>query len=371
MENLHAKTVGRVQRTVENARASVIANLIRPIQRVYVDSGLSSLLTPASRAVIGASKAVIERPLTVLESYAKGGGAAAQRVARLQLTALWQRYYLFITAGGVVVFVDLLWNTMFCAASLFVNVSEGLAHFGMLGLAISCTLLGGLYWRARVTINPDALYRRTMRTLNASSALVEVMGAPIVGSDIRAYVLSGGGFKMRDFRPGLKAHRAHMICAVHGSEHKGLVSVAAKKKRGKYVFKLLAVDIPTAAGPEQRIYLEGGPAEYIEWGGLIGMLRDPLIQAMALERENEERPAQQMGLGTGAGDNRRNPEQMRREMGEEMAKVRQTVGEAAWRLGNFERAARLFERQVFAKELDAFLTLGVYQFVRERLSRSR
>eukprot|EP00899_Mesostigma_viride_P006044 jgi/Mesvir1/15440/Mv06623-RA.1 len=63
------------------------------------------------------------------------------------------------------------------------------------------------------------------------------------------------------------------------------------------------------------------------------------------------------------------PELIRRVMGEEMAKLRKAVGEAAWGTGNFEKAARLFERQVFAKELDTFLTLGAYEFIRERLSR--
>jgi hypothetical protein len=35
-----------------------------------------------------------------------------------------------------------------------------------------------------------------------------------------------------------------------------LVSVEAKKKKGRYEFKLLAVDVPAVTN-EQRIYLEG------------------------------------------------------------------------------------------------------------------
>lgn len=40
---------------------------------------------------------------------------------------------------------------------------------------------------------------------------------------------------------------------------------------------LLAVDVPCAAGGEQRIYLEGGPALY-ERGGVLGELREPFIR---------------------------------------------------------------------------------------------
>lgn len=46
---------------------------------------------------------------------------------------------------------------------------------------------------------------------------------------------------------------------------------------GHLRFKLLAVDVPCAAGGEQRIYLEGGPALY-ERGGVLGELREPFIR---------------------------------------------------------------------------------------------
>lgn len=49
--------------------------------------------------------------------------------------------------------------------------------------------------------------------------------------------------------------------------------------QGKYDFKLLAVDIPTAAG-EQRIFLDGDHAVY-DRGSVINELRDPFIQACA------------------------------------------------------------------------------------------
>lgn len=47
--------------------------------------------------------------------------------------------------------------------------------------------------------------------------------------------------------------------------------------QGKYDFKLLAVDVPTAAGPEQRLYLAGDDRIY-QRGSIIAELRDPFLQ---------------------------------------------------------------------------------------------
>ncbi|PKU64869.1 hypothetical protein MA16_Dca022318 [Dendrobium catenatum] len=51
--------------------------------------------------------------------------------------------------------------------------------------------------------------------------------------------------------------------------------------------KLLAVDIPIASGPDQRIFLIGDEQEYKVGGGLISELRDPIVKAMAAEKEFE------------------------------------------------------------------------------------
>ena len=48
--------------------------------------------------------------------------------------------------------------------------------------------------------------------------------------------------------------------------------------QGNYLFKLLAVDVPTASSAEQRLYVEGD-AKLYHRGGVINELRDPFIQA--------------------------------------------------------------------------------------------
>lgn len=56
----------------------------------------------------------------------------------------------------------------------------------------------------------------------------------------------------------------------------------------QYDMKLLAVDIPMATGPDQRLYLIGDEEEYKVGGGLISELRDPVVKAMAATKEFEE-----------------------------------------------------------------------------------
>lgn len=96
--------------------------------------------------------------------------------------------------------------------------------------------LKGLYLRSRFTINPDKIYRMAMRRLNTSAGILEVMGAPLIGTDLRAYVMSGGGLTLKNFMPRFRSKRCFLIFPVQGSERKGLVSVEVKNKKGQVYF---------------------------------------------------------------------------------------------------------------------------------------
>ena len=60
--------------------------------------------------------------------------------------------------------------------------------------------------------------------------------------------------------------------------------------QGKYLFKLLAVDVPSAAGPEQRLYLEGDEKAYAR-GGVIAELRDPFLHVPSTARPDPKSQA--------------------------------------------------------------------------------
>lgn len=47
--------------------------------------------------------------------------------------------------------------------------------------------------------------------------------------------------------------------------------------QGRYVFKLLAVDVPAAEGSEQRLFIDGDNSIYSR-GGVMSELRDPFLR---------------------------------------------------------------------------------------------
>lgn len=204
------------------------------------------------------------------------------------MEAFWNRNYLVFVGAGAVVVCIALWRLLFGVANTFVGLSEGMAKYGFLALSTAIVAFVGMYIRSRLTINPDKIYRLAMRKLNTSAVILEVMGAPLTGTEVRAYVMSGGGPKLKDFKFRVGGKRCFLIFPIRGSERRGLVSVEVKKKKGQYDMKLLAVDVPMAAGPDQRIFLIGDEQEYKVGGGLISELRDPIVKAMAAEKEFEE-----------------------------------------------------------------------------------
>ncbi|KAL2558437.1 hypothetical protein Fot_03176 [Forsythia ovata] len=231
------------------------------------------------------AKNVVKNPVGAV----KNAFLRYREAAGLHIEAFWKRHYLAILGAGGLVVCILLWRVLFGIASTFISLSEGMAKYGFLALSTAIVAFAGLYFRSRFTINPDKVYRMAMRRLNTSAGILEVMGAPLTGTDLRAYVMSGGGINLKNFQPRLRSKRCFLIFPMQGAERRGLVSVEVKKKKGQYDMKLLAVDIPMASGPDQRLFLIGDEEEYRIGGGLISELRDPVVKALAATKEFEDR----------------------------------------------------------------------------------
>jgi hypothetical protein len=190
-------------------------------------------------------------------------------------------------------------------ASAFVDVSQSMAATGLISLGAALSMAAAVFWyRKFFVISPSAVYRAAIRQLNVHPGLLEIMGAPVVGSDVRATVLTGGGLKFKGMRPKLRSRRVAMIFPLKGTERRGLVSVEAKKKKGAMKVTLLAVDVPMpqALGGEQRLYIAGGPSAYSR-GSVLDELRRPFLAALsseeaveALEDAEEEREERQAAL---------------------------------------------------------------------------
>ncbi|KAK9806949.1 hypothetical protein WJX72_008426 [[Myrmecia] bisecta] len=206
-----------------------------------------------------------------------------QKAASLQVEAFWQhhRRKVFVAAG--VVGVYFLWRTLFGITSVFVNLSGRMAEWGFLAFAAAVVAFSYLYIKRLYTINPDSVYRLAMLRLNTNPGALEVLGAPLAGSDVRAMTMTGGGIRFRGLRPSYRSRRLQMIFPLRGSERRGLVSLEAKKRKGHYNFKLLAVDV----SPElPRLFLEGNQQVY-DRGGVLGELRDPFLKAVALQETHD------------------------------------------------------------------------------------
>ncbi|KAI4325992.1 hypothetical protein MLD38_031351 [Melastoma candidum] len=229
----------------------------------------------------GFGKRVFEKPA---ESVRSAFGRYREAIG-LQVESFLRRNYLVLVGAGGVLVCIILWRIMFAIANSFVGISEGLAKYGFLALSSAIVAFTGLYIRSRFTINPDRVYRMAMRTLNTHAGTLEVMGAPLAGTELRAYVMSGGGVTLKKFKPRIRGKRCFLIFPIRGSERRGLVSVEVKKKNGQHDMKLLAIDIPMSTGPDQRLFLIGDEEEYKIGGGLISELRDPVLKAMAATKE--------------------------------------------------------------------------------------
>ncbi|RWW23199.1 hypothetical protein GW17_00012566 [Ensete ventricosum] len=176
----------------------------------------------------GVGKSVVDKPLSAVSS----AFSRYREAVGLQMDAFWRRNYMILVGAGAVVACFALWKIMFGIASTFIGLSEGMAKYGFLALAFTC-FLKGMYFRARFTINPDKVYRIAMRRLNTSAEILEVMGAPLTGTDVRAYVMSGGRPKLKNFKLKFGDKRCFLIFPIRGSERRGLVSVEVKNKKGQ------------------------------------------------------------------------------------------------------------------------------------------
>jgi len=214
-----------------------------------------------------------------------------KEAALVQARGFWQRNKHIIFGLAAATAVYYIWRTTYGVASLFIDLTESFAELGFLALAVALAGAAYLYLRERSTINPNKLYRMAMTKLNTSPSVLEAMGAPVSGSHLQASVLSGGGVRFKGMRMKLRSRRLHMIFPIAGPDARGVVSIEAKKKRGRHKFKLLAVDIVTSTGGEERIFLDGSSSEYHS-GGILSELRDPFLRVASAqsmyEREDDE-----------------------------------------------------------------------------------
>ena len=225
--------------------------------------------------------------------------AASQSTAK-RLESWWASNHRKVYVAGGLVASVIVWRSMFYVASSFLSLSESVAEAGFLALALGLVLAVGTFvtWRRR--LDPETVYRRAWAQLTANEAVFRALGAPLVHTETRAFVLSGGGLKIKNWRPRLRSRRCHLLFPMSGPQGRAIVSAEAKREKGKYVFKLLAIDVapPAQGGREARLYLAGDEAIYNSTK-ILAELRDPLIAQLQAEPMLEAQEEEELLLEEG------------------------------------------------------------------------
>lgn len=221
--------------------------------------------------------------------------------ASRRLGALWAAHSRKVAALAVTVTAVVLWRALFSLAGRFVALSEAVAEAGFFALGLSLALTGATYLYWRRSLNPESVFRLAMRQLRASPAVRDALGDSLSASETRAFVLSGGGLKLRGWRPALRSKRCHLLFPLIGSKGRGIVSAEAKKVAGRTVFKLLCLDVPSPARSvgEARVYLAGDAGAYSK-SMVLSELRDPLVASLVSEPQAEAEDEVQDALGSSA-----------------------------------------------------------------------
>ncbi|GMH32499.1 hypothetical protein BSKO_00333 [Bryopsis sp. KO-2023] len=199
------------------------------------------------------------------------------RALALQFEAFWQSYSKLVLAAIGLSGAYIVWKL------------TGNLWSTTMRMYVAVTLLAGayIYFQRRFSIDPEAVYRLGLLKLNTHAGILDVMGAPLAGSDLRSYVLTGGGVRLDGMQVKHTSRRVHMVFPLKGSERRGLVFLEGKKRKGRYHLKVLGVDVPSHGDQEERLYVIGDSSVYSR-GGVLASLREPIVKAHLLKSVHEQ-----------------------------------------------------------------------------------
>ena len=300
----------------------VVQQHCRGFASAQPSSWWQSLRASASRAAASLEKGLPPslKPVALPPPGAPPGTAA--RVLALHVDAFWQAHGPKVLGLAAAAATYGAWKATSAVARSAVGGGGDAALSARHALAAAgaaVALVAGLAatFRSRYALAPETVYRAALSRLYADPGVLELMGPPLVGSPARALVQTGGGLRLRPAGggrssflglplPAPRSRRIHMVFPLAGTSRRGLAAVEAKKRNGRLVLRVLAVDVPVEragvpvrsdspsgssahASPwwEHRVFLEGDDAAYGR-GGVFAALRGPFSQSLALRRAHDE-----------------------------------------------------------------------------------
>ncbi|GJP73167.1 hypothetical protein CLOP_g3903 [Closterium sp. NIES-67] len=246
-------------------------------------SRLSSRLSPRLLALLPTPwQELLQHPRTALHRIAW----QYRDAAALQVEAFWRNHSLLLLSAGGISLSLLLWGCSFRLASLFLTMppnSLGLSY--LLASSTAVTALG-VGVRAYATISPAMVYRMAMCALNTHAGALEVLGAPLLGAPVRAYVQGGGGIVLSGIAVRPAPRQCWLVFRVRGAEGRAVVNVEVQRHNGQYGLRLVALDVAAGSAGSQQLLVVGDDAALARAQPVLQGLR------LALDGVESERGAE-------------------------------------------------------------------------------
>ncbi|CAI5488466.1 unnamed protein product [Closterium sp. Naga37s-1] len=133
--------------------------------------------------------------------------------------------------------------------------------------------------RAHTSMSPAAAYRMAMCALNTHAGVLEVLGAPLLGAPVRAYVQGGGGIVLSGMAVRAAPRDCWLVFPVRGAEGRGVVQVHVHRHNGQYDLRLVAVDVAAGSAGSECVVVVGDHAALSRAQPLLQGLRHALDNA--------------------------------------------------------------------------------------------
>lgn len=146
----------------------------------------------------------------------------------------------------------------------------------------------------RITIRPEYVFRLALHRLRNSQSVVDAVGKPVQGGNLRAYTIREGHYAFNAInRIGWVNPRVQMLFSVQGPKQQAMVSLEAEKMGNTTEFTLLSVDVLGHHADAPPLLVEGLEDRLKVRGQLRGFLQSERVRYIEQSKPSSEDAEQQ------------------------------------------------------------------------------
>eukprot|EP00892_Ulva_mutabilis_P000289 jgi/Ulvmu1/10260/UM060_0061.1 len=237
-------------------------------------------------------------PETVKQLAEAAGHGRLFRVLGIHSNNLWLRFGGIIVAFGCAGATYTVYKGTQSVYSFIMGVRDNSWAFNAIIGGAALGLAGYGMYRHQFLVSPTAVHRHALDVLRRDPAVQDVLRLPLTPGKPVLSIVDGGQVHLKwGILPRWRSQRIQMTFPVTGGANSGVVMVEAKKRWGRHLLKVLAVDVPSKAplGKDTRLYVRGGvegaAGAALPLGRAFEEMRVPMQKVMAarqeLDREDE------------------------------------------------------------------------------------